>query len=172
MPQKTPTIHSSAYIDPSSVIIGNTIINANCSVFPHAVIRGDENTVTIDEGSNIQDCCVIHVDDEHKVTIGKHVSIGHGAIIHGSTIEDNCIIGIHATILNGAVIKKGSIIGANALVTSGSVIPEHSLVLGVPGKVIKQDEQFEQQAKKNADIYVHLRKNYLDNQYQRYQGNE
>jgi carbonic anhydrase/acetyltransferase-like protein (isoleucine patch superfamily) len=169
MTQKTPIIHKSTYVDPSAVIIGNTTIHADCSIFPHAVIRGDENSIIINEGSNIQDCCVIHVDENHHATIGKHVSIGHGAIVHGSIIEDNCIIGIHATILNGAVIKKGSIIGANALVTSGTVIPENSLVLGVPGKVVKQDEKFEKQAIKNADIYIHLRKNYLEKQYPRFQ---
>jgi carbonic anhydrase/acetyltransferase-like protein (isoleucine patch superfamily) len=162
----------STYIDPSAVIIGNVSFGPKCSVFPHAVIRGDENAIFIDEGSNIQDCCVIHADKEHAASIGKHVSIGHGAIVHGATIEDNCIIGIHATILNGAIIKKGSIIGANALVTSDKVIPKYSLVLGVPAKVVKQDKRFEQQAKENADTYIRLRDDYLNNKYPRYTSKE
>ena len=168
MTRKFPSVQKSAYIDPNAIIIGDVSIGLNCSVFPHAVIRGDENTIVIDEGSNIQDCCVIHADKDHAASIGKHVSIGHGAIVHGATIEDNCIIGMHATILNGAVIKKGSIIGANALITSEKVIPEHSLALGVPAKVVKRDKRFEQQAKENAQTYIHLREDYINDKYSRY----
>jgi len=151
-----PIIDETCYIAPTAVIIGKVKIERNCGIYPGAVIRAEENTITIGEGSNVQDCCVIHVDKDHKAVIGRNVSIGHGAIVHGATIEDNCIIGIHATILNGAVIGKGSIIGANALVTSNTVIPPHSLVIGVPGKVVKQDESYEEQAKKNAEIYRRL----------------
>ena len=170
MTRKLPSIQKSTYIDSDAIIIGDVSIGKQCSVFPHAVIRGDENTIFIDEGSNVQDCCVIHADKDHATSIGKQVSIGHGAIVHGSTIEDNCIIGIHATILNGAVIKKGSIIGANALITSEKVIPEHSLAMGVPAKVVKQDAMFEQQAIENAKTYINLRQNYLNNVYMRYES--
>lgn len=168
MKPKNPCIHASAYIDPTAVIIGAVDIEKECGVYPQTVIRGDQNSIAINEQSNIQDCCVIHVDKDHAVSIGKQVSIGHGAVVHGATIQDNCIIGMHATILNGAVIKKGSIIGAHALVTSNTVIPEHSLVVGIPGKVIKQDETYETHAIQNAETYIHLSKQYKNNVYPRY----
>ena len=161
-------IHSSTYIDETSVIIGNVSIGKQCGIYPQAVIRGDQNTITIQDGSNVQDCCIIHVDDNHPTVIGKKVSLGHGSIVHGATIEDTCIIGMHATILNGAIVKKGSIIGANSVVTSNSIISENSLVLGIPGKVIKQDESYRDQAIKNADTYIHLTKQYLNKQYPRF----
>ena len=153
-----PDIHSSSYIAQSAVIIGKVTIGKHCGVYPCAVIRGDENHIDIGDGSNVQDCCVIHCDDDHKVTIGKNVSIGHGAIVHGATIEDTCIIGINATILNGATIGRGSIVGANALVTTGMQIPPQSLVLGVPGKIVKQDPSYEEQARRNAVTYQELSK--------------
>jgi len=149
-------IHKSSFIAPNAVIIGNVTIGENCGVFPNAVIRGDENSIVIGDGSNIQDCCVIHTDAEHQVKIGKNVTIGHAAMIHGATILDDCLIGIHATVLNGAKIGSGSIIGACALVTEDMVVPEHSLILGVPGKIIKQDPQFVDIIRKNAEIYQKL----------------
>ena len=151
-----PKIHKSSFIAPNAVIIGNVTIGENCGVFPNAVIRGDENSIVIGDGSNIQDCCVIHTDAEHQVKIGKNVTIGHAAMIHGATILDDCLIGIHATVLNGAKIGSGSIIGACALVTEDMVVPEHSLILGVPGKIIKQDPQFVDIIRKNAEIYQKL----------------
>ena len=112
-----PEIHKSTFVDETAVIIGNVKIGKNCGVFPSAVIRGDENSIVIGDGSNVQDNCILHVDATHKIIIGKNVSIGHGAMVHGSTIEDDCIIGINATVLDGAKIGRGSIVGANALVT-------------------------------------------------------
>ena len=160
-----PVIDETSYIAPTATIIGNVKIGKNCCIFPGAVIRGDENTITIDDGSNVQDCCVIHVDKDHKTVIGRNVTLGHGAIVHGATIEDNCIIGMHSTILNGAVIGRGSIIGANALVTTDTVIPPNSLVLGVPGKVVKQNEEYEKQAIENAKVYQKLTKEYKENKF-------
>ena len=157
-----PKIHPSSYVAKSAIIIGKVTIGKNCGVFPNAVIRGDENTIKIDDGSNVQDCCVIHCDQEHSVKIGRNVSIGHGAIIHGATIEDNCLIGINATILNGAKIRKGSVIGANAVVTADMEVPENSLVLGVPGKVVKQDKKFVEMALFNAENYQRIAKEHLD----------
>ena len=150
------TIHTSSFIAPSAVILGNVTIGKNCGVYPHAVIRGDENSIDIGDGTNVQDCCVIHVNSEHKVKIGRNVSIGHLAMIHGATIEDDCLIGIHATILNGAKIGSGSIIGAGALVTADTEIPKNSLVIGIPGKVVKRDEGFIDTIRKNAEVYKKL----------------
>jgi len=151
-----PTIHESTYVAPSAVIIGDVTIGKECGVFPHAVIRGDENIIEIDEGSNVQDCCVIHVDADHSVSIGKFVSVGHASMIHGAVIEDECLIGIHSTVLNGARIGRGSIIGANALVIADMQIPENSLVLGVPGKIVKQDQNFREMIRTNAETYKKL----------------
>ena len=155
-----PKIHKSSFIAPNAVIIGNVTIGENCGIFPNSVIRGDENSIVIGDGSNIQDCCVIHADAEHQVKIGKNVTIGHAAVIHGATILDDCLIGIHATVLNGARISSGSIIGACALVTEDMIVPEHSLILGVPGKIIKQDSQFVDMIRKNAEIYQKLSQKY------------
>jgi len=149
-------IHESSYIAPSAVIMGNVTIGSNCGVFPNAVIRGDENSIIIGDGSNIQDCCVIHTDADHHVRIGKNVTVGHAAMIHGATISDDCLIGIHATVLNGARIGSGSIIGACALVTEEMEVPEKSLVLGVPGKIVKQDPRYIDVIRQNAMIYQKL----------------
>ena len=158
-------VHKSCFIAPSAVIIGDVTIGKDCGVFPHAVIRGDENTITIDDGSNIQDCCVIHTDQDHVVTIGKNVTIGHGAIVHGASISDDCLIGIQATVLNGASIGPGSIIGACALVTEKMVVPENSLVLGVPGKIVKQDPRLLEMIRKNAREYQRLTKAHRQGKY-------
>lgn len=167
-----PKIHKSSFIAKSAVVIGNVTIGKNCGVFPNAVIRGDENSIEIDDGSNVQDCCVIHCDEDHSVKIGKNVSIGHGAILHGATIEDNCLIGINVTILNGARIGKGSIIGANALVTTDMNVPENSLVLGIPGKVVKQDKKFCGMAILNAEAYQRISREHLDGKHHVYDGTD
>ena len=164
-----PTIHETSYIDKSAVIIGTVKIGKYCGVYPNVVIRGDQNTITINDGSNVQDCCVIHTNEHYSVHIGKNVSLGHCSMIHGATIEDDCLIGIHATIMNGAHIGRGSIVGAHALVTEGKNIPPHSLVIGVPGKIIKQDETFIASKQKKAHTYQQLTKNHLAKQYVRYQ---
>jgi carbonic anhydrase/acetyltransferase-like protein (isoleucine patch superfamily) len=149
-------IHKSSYIAPSAIIIGDVTIGENCGIFPNAVIRGDENSIIIGDGSNIQDCCVIHADAKHSTKIGKNVTIGHAAVVHGATIDDDCLIGIHATVLNGSQINSGSIIGACALVTEDMNVPERSLVLGIPGKIVKQDPLFIDMIRKNAEIYQKL----------------
>ena len=164
-----PEIHESSFIDKTAVIIGNVKIGKNCGVYPYAVIRGDENSIEIGDGSNVQDCCVIHVNFENNTKIGKNVSIGHSAMIHGATIEDECIVGIHSTVLNGARIGRGSIVGANAVVTQGMQIPENSLVLGIPAKVVKQDKSYREQARKNAEVYIKLRKEHKEGKFTRYE---
>ena len=163
-----PNIHQSSFIAASAVIIGDVTIGKNCGVFPNAVIRADQNSIDIGDGSNIQDCCVIHTDAEHQVQIGKNVTIGHAAMIHGATISDDCLIGIHATVLNGAKINSGSIVGACALVTEDMVVPENSLVLGVPGKIIKQNPQFISVIRKNAEIYQGLSQKHRQGNYDIY----
>lgn len=167
-----PKIHKSSFVANSAVIIDKVTIGKNCGVFPNAVIRGDDNTIEIGDGSNVQDCCVLHVDEKHPMKIGKNVSIAHGAVVHGATIEDNCLIGNNATVLDGAYIKQGSIIGANALVTVNMEVPENSLVLGVPGKVVRQDKKFIEMIERNAKAYQRLSKDHLKGKYSVYEIND
>ena len=132
-----PEIDELTYVAPSADIIGNVRIGKKSSVWHQATIRGDLNSVVIGEYVSVQEGTVIHVDDDFPVNVGNYVTIGHSATVHGCTIRDNCLIGMGSTILDGAVIGEGSIIGAGALVPPGKEIPANSLVMGVPGKVVK-----------------------------------
>ena len=132
-----PKIDPSVYIAEGATVIGAVDLKRDVSIWHSAVLRGDINSITIDEGSNIQDGSVVHLADDFGVSIGKYVTVGHSAVIHACTIHDECLIGMNATILDGAIIGKQSIVGANALVTKGSQIPEGSLVLGSPAKVVR-----------------------------------
>ncbi|MCE0484703.1 MAG: gamma carbonic anhydrase family protein [Methylacidiphilales bacterium] len=132
-----PQIDSTAYVSPHAVVMGDVRLAARTSVWPTAVLRGDINFIEIGEGSNIQDGSVVHLADDLPVRVGKLVTVGHGAILHACTVEDNCLIGMRATVLDGAVIGTGSIIGAHALVTKDTHIPPGSLVMGVPAKVVR-----------------------------------
>ena len=132
-----PQIDPSAYVAPHAVVMGDVRLAARSSVWPTAVLRGDINHISIGEGSNIQDGSIVHLAEDLPVIVGKLVTVGHGAILHACTVEDECLIGMRATILDGAVIGKGSIIGAHALVTKGTKIPPGSLVMGTPAKVVR-----------------------------------
>jgi len=131
-------IHATVKIFKGSHITGIVNIADQSSVWFNAVIRGDVEEITIGRYSNIQDNCVLHSSKTHPLIIGSYVSIGHGAIVHGATIEDNCLIGMNSTILNGSTIKKNSIVGAGAVVTEGKEFPEKSLIIGVPAKIIRK----------------------------------
>lgn len=130
-----PIIHADAWVAPTAVIVGDVTLLAGASVWYNAVLRGDNTPIVIGEGSNIQDGVVVHVDPGASVTLGRGVSVGHNAVIHGATVEDNCLIGMGATLLNGSVIGEGSLVAANALVPQGMIVPPGSLVAGVPAKV-------------------------------------
>jgi gamma-carbonic anhydrase len=132
-----PQIDPTAYVAPQAVVIGDVRLAAHSSVWPMAVLRGDINFIEIGEGSNIQDGCIIHLADDLPTRVGKLVTVGHRAILHACTVEDECLIGMGATILDEAIIGKGSIIGAHALVTKGTRIPPGSLVMGTPAKVVR-----------------------------------
>jgi carbonic anhydrase/acetyltransferase-like protein (isoleucine patch superfamily) len=133
-----PVIAPNVYIADGARIIGQVDLKAGASVWFNAVLRADSEPITIGLRSNIQDNCTMHVDAGYPCRIGSHVTIGHNAVIHGCTIEDNVLVGMHATILNGATIGRDSIVGANALVTENSRIPPGSLVVGIPGRVARQ----------------------------------
>lgn len=134
---RPPQIDPAAYVSPHAVILGDVRLAARASVWPTAVLRGDINTIEIGEGSNIQDGCVVHLSEDQGVRVGRLVTVGHRAILHACTVEDECLIGMAATILDGAVIGRGSIVGAQALVTKDTKIPPGSLVLGAPAKVVR-----------------------------------
>jgi carbonic anhydrase/acetyltransferase-like protein (isoleucine patch superfamily) len=157
--EQHPIIDSSCYISESVDVVGAVTLGKNVNVWFGTRIRADVNTVFIGENSNIQENTVIHVDENSPTTIGKNVTIGHGAIIHGCQIADNVIIGMGAIVLNDAKISTNTIVGAGSLVTQGKVFPERVLILGNPAKVIRSLSEDEIAAiQKSADIYVKLSK--------------
>jgi len=130
-------VRGQCYIADSAVVLGSVVLENNSSVWFNAVVRGDNELITIGEGSNIQDGSVLHTDEGVRLTIGKRVTVGHMVMLHGCTIGDNTLIGIKSVILNDAVIGKNCLIGANTLITERKEIPDGSLVIGSPGKVVR-----------------------------------
>lgn len=147
--------HASAYVAPSAQVMGKVTLQAGVSVWFNAVIRGDCDPIMVGENSNVQDGSVLHTDYGFPMNIGKGVTIGHKVMLHGCDIDDYSLIGINAVILNGAKIGKHCVIGANALITENMVVPDRSVVMGSPGKVVKQvsDEQA-QMLEKSSLHYV------------------
>ena len=155
-------IHESAFIAPGAIVLGDVTIEEDCGIWYHATVRGDRAPIRIGRASNIQDNCVVHVDAEHPVTIGANVTVGHGAILHGCTIEDNTLIGMGAILLNGCHIGRNCIIAAGALITQNTVIPDNSLVLGNPGKIKREVTKEEVTSiLQNALHYVEEAKRYM-----------
>ena len=134
---KVPSFAPTARAAENASIIGSVSLADQSSVWYGAVLRGDESAITVGEGSNIQDNAVIHCDAPYPAVIGRDVTVGHGAIIHGCTIEDRCLIGMGAILLNGCVIGEGSLVAAGALVTQGMIVPPGSMVMGSPAKVTR-----------------------------------
>lgn len=132
-----PELDSKTYIADGAIVIGKVKMKEFSSLWCNTVVRGDVNRIEIGRYSNVQDNSVVHVADEHPAIIGDFVTVGHNAIIHGCTIEDHCLIGMGAVILNGAVIGEGSIVAAGAVVKENQIIPPHSMVMGVPAKVVR-----------------------------------
>jgi carbonic anhydrase/acetyltransferase-like protein (isoleucine patch superfamily) len=135
---KIPKIHNSVFVAPGAQVIGRVMIGRGASVWFGSVLRGDINFIKVGEGTNIQDGSVLHVDHDAPCIVGKNVIIGHQACVHGCTIGDSTLVGIQATILSGAKVGKQCLIGAGAVVLENAVIPDGSLVLGVPGKVVRK----------------------------------
>lgn len=132
-----PDVADTAWVAPGAQVMGAVTLAAGASVWFGAVLRGDNERITIGAGSNVQENCVLHTDMGFPLTVGTGCTIGHAAILHGCTIGDNTLIGMGATVLNGASIGEKCLIGAGALITEGKVIPPGSLVMGAPGKVIR-----------------------------------
>lgn len=157
-----PKIENSAFIAHSADIIGDVIIKNNANIWFGVVLRGDINSIYIGDNTNIQDNSVVHVDINCKTYIEEGVTVGHGCIIHGCTIKHNCLIGMGSTILNGAVIGANTIIGAGTLITQDKIIPEGVLVVGRPGKVVRNLSQEEiDSIKKSSENYIKVSKEYL-----------
>ncbi|RRR77386.1 MAG: hypothetical protein EI684_01540 [Candidatus Viridilinea halotolerans] len=154
-------IHPSAYVFPQTFVAGMITIGPECSIWPMSVLRADTVPITLGMGCNVQDGCIIHGDPGFPVVIGDWVTLGHGAIVHGAVVEDEVLVGIGAVVLNGARIGRGSIIGARALVTEGMQVPPGSLVLGVPGRVVRPlSAQQVAQIRATAERYVARKERY------------
>lgn len=150
-------IHSTVTILKGSQILGRVNIGSQSSVWYNAVIRGDIEDINIGEYSNVQDNCVLHSSKGFPLQIGSYVSVGHATVLHGTTVEDNCLIGMNSTLLNGSVIGGNSIVGAGAVVTEGKKFPPESLILGMPAKVIRSLKTHEVESiKDNATRYAEL----------------
>jgi len=157
----TPTLHKDSWSASSAVLIGKVILKKDANVWFNVVLRGDIEIITIGEGSNVQDGSVFHTDPGCPLTLGKGVTVGHMVVLHGCEVDDDTLIGIGSTILNKTKIGKNCIIGANTLIPENKIIPDRSLVLGSPGKVIRQvtDKEVEE-IKENAKHYVENYKKY------------
>jgi len=134
---RTPEVGDEAWVAPSATVLGSVVLGARSSVWFGATIRGDNDLITVGEESNVQDGAVLHTDPGIELTIGRGVTIGHQAMLHGCTVGEYSLIGIHSIVLNRAKIGRFCIIGANALITEGKEIPDYSVVMGSPGKVVK-----------------------------------
>ena len=134
----TPTIPKSCFIEDTGIVIGDVVMGEQCSVWFHAVVRGDVHFIRLGDRTNVQDLCMLHVThDTHPLIIGNDVTVGHSVVLHGCTIKDRVLIGMGAIIMDGAVIGEDSVVGAGALVTGGTVVPPRSLLLGSPAKVAR-----------------------------------
>lgn len=152
-----PTIDPAAWLAPTATVVGQVSIAADASVFYGAVVRADMDAITLGAGSNLQDNVVVHTDTGFPSRIGAGVSVGHAAVVHGCTIEDDCLIGMSATVLNGAVVGAGSLVAAGTVVLEGTRIPPRSLVAGLPGKVRREltDDELAK-IRTNAEHYREL----------------
>jgi carbonic anhydrase/acetyltransferase-like protein (isoleucine patch superfamily) len=152
-PQIDPGI---GWIAPTAVLVGDVVVGAESGIWFGVVMRGDIETITIGARSNVQENCILHTDRGYPLVIGDNCTIGHGAIVHGCTIGDNSLIGMGTTVLNGARIGRNCLIGANALITEGKEIPDNSMVIGAPGKVVREiDAAGVKALAASADRYVH-----------------
>ena len=133
-----PNLHPEAFIAEDATVIGDVTLEQGVSVWPQAVLRGDNEPIRIGQHSNVQEGAVLHADPAFALTVGQGVTIGHQAMLHGCTIGDGALIGIQAVVLNGAVIGNNCLVGAGAIVTEGKVFPDNSLILGAPAKLVRE----------------------------------
>jgi carbonic anhydrase/acetyltransferase-like protein (isoleucine patch superfamily) len=150
-----PALDTQSWAAPGSCLIGRVHLAAGSSVWYNSVLRADNEAITVGENTNIQDGCVLHADPGFPITLGRGITVGHRAILHGCTVEDDCLIGMGAIVLNGAVIGSGTLVAAGTVILEGSKIPPGSLVAGVPGKVRRDaGDQEKTHIHVAADTYV------------------
>jgi carbonic anhydrase/acetyltransferase-like protein (isoleucine patch superfamily) len=130
-------VDDSAFVAPSAILEGQVRVGARASIWPLAVLRGDSDTITVGEDTNVQDGVVMHADPGFPATLGSRVTVGHRAVVHGAQVDDDCLVGIGAILLNGVHLGAGSLVGAGAVLTEGMQVPPGSVVLGVPGRVVR-----------------------------------
>lgn len=161
-------VHATAFIHPLAFVSGDVTVGPRVSVWPTAVVRGDTAPVSIGADSNVQDGTVVHVDHGVPCTIGERVAIGHRAVVHGAAVESDCLIGMGAILLNRVRVGTGSIIGAGAVCPEGMSIPPNSLVLGVPGRVVRQTTEDERvRIRRTVDSYLSLQDEYRAGRHER-----
>jgi len=161
-------IGKNAFIAHNATLIGDITIGDNVAIMYGAVLRGDQNYIKVGDGSNIQDNAVIHCDGENPTEIGRNVSVGHLAIVHGAKIGDNVIIGMGSIVMSGAEVEAGSVIGGGAVVTEKMKIPKKCIAVGVPAKVIRCGDDVEEYAIRNAIIYQRLKYLHASGEFERY----
>ena len=157
----TPEISPDCFVAENAAVVGRVKLGADSSVWFGAVIRGDEDSITVGEDTSIQDNAVLHCDTGHPITIGSSVTIGHAAVVHGCTVDDNALIGMNAVVLNGAHIGANAVVGAGAVVRENDEIPAGAVAVGVPAKVVKVSEDYNRSMNSlNAAVYVQLSREY------------
>ena len=159
-----PVIPKSVFVEDTAVVIGDVVMGEDCSIWFHAVVRGDVNYIRIGDRTNVQDLCMLHVThDTHPLVIGSDVTIGHHVVLHGCTVKDRVLIGMGAIIMDGAVIGEDCVVGAGALVTEETIVPPKSLILGSPAKVKRPVSQKELAwIKESAQNYIKYARQYLN----------
>ncbi|MFM0395740.1 acyltransferase [Paraburkholderia phytofirmans] len=154
---KRPRVDPSAYVHPGAVLIGDVTVGACCYIGPFASLRGDFGAVVVERGSNVQDACVLHTGVDNTCRLGVDSHIGHGAIVHGATLEPNTMVGMHAVVMDGAVLGEASIVAACAFVKKDWHVPPRVLVAGVPGRVVRRLDEEEIRAKSSGTrVYQQL----------------
>lgn len=160
------SIDPRAYIHPLAAVIGDVTLGARASVWPTAVIRADSASIVIGADTNVQDGAVLHVDRGYPLVVGARVSIGHRAVLHGATVEDDCLIAMGAILLNGVVVGAGSLVGAGAVCREGMRIPPRSVVLGVPARVAREaTSEITDRIRKTMESYLSLQEEYRAGKY-------
>ncbi len=166
--RERPTIPDSAWVAPSAHVVGDVTLGEHASVWYNCVLRGDIAPITIGDETNVQDLTMIHVDHDAPCIIGSRVGIGHRAIVHGCTIEDECLIGMGSVILSGVVIGRGSVIGAGAVVAEGKQVPPGSLVVGVPGRIQRRvDNDLRRRIRMTVQHYRELKEGHRAGRWER-----
>lgn len=166
-----PREHADAFVHPEALLYGDVTLAARASVWPTAVLRGDTAPIVVGADSNVQDGTIVHVDAGVPCTIGARVAIGHRAVVHGATIEDDCLIAMGAILLNHVRVGAGSIVGAGALCTEGMVVPAGSLVVGIPGRVVRQVSAAERERiRKTVESYLSLQQRHRAGEFPRWSG--